>query len=269
MDLSALSLDGELRRRLEGALVRLSHAYILSGPPGSGTEALAGHLAAAYVCAAPGDRPCGRCPGCRKAKGDIHPDIIRLTIPEGKRSITVEQVRRLRADAYIRPNEAARKVFLIQEAQAMNDSAQNALLKVLEDGPAYLAFLLVTEHPQQLLPTIRSRCEILSLAPRPGGAGAEGSEELAELARELAALLTAGDELALAEHAVGLEQRKWEKDGLLAFLDRVEGALRERLPDDPRRVLPLMERLNEVRRAVSFNVGTGHLLGWLAAGATR
>lgn len=266
MKLSDLPVGEGVRRRLEAATSRLSHAYIISGPPGSGKHALADYLAAAYVCSGTGERPCGSCPDCRKAKGRIHPDVIRLTIPEGKRSILVEQVRALRSDAYIRPNEARRKVLLIEDAQAMNESAQNALLKVLEDGPGYLSFLLLSENPQQLLPTIRSRCEILSLAPsEEERSGPDG--ELRQTAEELTALLTGADELALMEYMAGLENRKWDKDTLLALLDGVEAALRTRLPACPGQTLPVLERLRQVRQAAQFNVGSGHLLGWLAAGS--
>ena len=267
MELSNLDLGEGVRRRLEKSLSRLSHAYIISGPPGSAANALADLLAAAFVCSGQGDRPCGVCPGCRKAKGNIHPDIIRLTALEGKRNITVEQVRRLRADAYVRPNEAQRKVFLIQDAQDMNDSAQNALLKVLEDGPDYLAFLLLVENSQQLLPTIRSRCETLSLVPQPGEDRPEPDEELRQTAAELAGLLIKGEERALVEFTVGLESKKWDQDTLLALLDEVEAALHGELLRDPARVLPLMERLKQIRQAVPFHVGAGHLFGWLAAGS--
>lgn len=264
IDLSDLPVGEGVRRRLLAATGRLSHAYIISGPPGSGKRALADRLAAAYVCSGTGERPCGVCSCCRKAKGGIHPDIIRLTVPEGKRSILVEQVRQLRADAYVRPNEAERKVFLIEAAQAMNDSAQNALLKVLEDGPAYLSFLLLAEHPQQLLPTIRSRCEVLSLVGSDGDAP-EPDEKLRNAAEKFAALLTGGDELALAEYAVELETQKWDKEDLPVFLEAVEEMLRAGLPAQPRQMLPLLERLRQARLAVPFHVGTGHLLGWLAA----
>lgn len=266
MDLSDLPVGEGVRRRLMAALGRLSHAYIISGPPGSPVEELAQRLAAAYVCTGEGDRPCGLCSGCRKARGGIHPDIIRLTLPEGKRNITVEQVRQLHADAYVRPNEASRKVFLIENAQAMNDSAQNALLKVLEDGPDYLAFLLLAEHPQQLLPTIRSRCESLSLLPRPGEDAPAPDEELLASAEKLAALLTAGEERALTEYTAGLESKKWDQETLSAFLDAVEAALVSALERDPARTLALLEHLRQIRRAVPFHVGAGHLFGWLAAG---
>lgn len=265
MDLFDLPMTDGVRRRLQTATERLSHAYIISAPPGSGKGALAERLAAAYLCSGPGGKPCGSCPNCRKVKGNIHPDLIRLSIPEGKRSILVEQVRALRTDAYIRPNEAARKVFLIEDAQAMNESAQNALLKVLEDGPDYLAFLLLTGDSRQLLPTIRSRCEVLSLVPPEEEAPAP-NEELRQTAEKLAELLTGKDELALVEYTVGLENKKWDKNTLLELLDAVEAALCARLAAQPGRTLPLLERLKQVRQAALYNVGAGHLLGWLAAG---
>ena len=77
------------------------------------------------------------------------------------------QIRALRADAYIRPNEAGRKVYLLERAHTMNPSAQNAMLKLLEEGPPYAAFLLLTENAAALLPTVRSRCETLTLSPVP------------------------------------------------------------------------------------------------------
>lgn len=265
MNLSDLPIGEGVRRRLEAATSRLSHAYVISGPPGSGKRAFADRLAAAYVCSGAGEKPCGICANCRKAKGNIHPDIIRLTIPEGKRSILVEQIRTLRADAYVRPNEAARKVFLIEDAQAMNESAQNALLKVLEDGPGYLSFLLLTENAQQLLPTICSRCETLSLTCSEDTSAPD--EELRQMARELADLLMDGNELVRMEYIVGLENKKWEKDDLLTYFDAVEAALHTQLLTRPGTVLPLLERLKQVRLAVPFHVGTGHLFGWLAAGS--
>lgn len=266
MNLSDLPIGEGVRRRLAAATGRLSHAYIISGPPGSGKHALADRLAAAYVCSGTGEKPCGGCSGCRKARGGIHPDIIRITRPEGKQNILVEQVRGLRADAYIRPNEAERKVFLIEDAQSMNESAQNALLKVLEDGPGYLSFLLLTESLQQLLPTIRSRCEVLSLVCLDEDTP-EANEELRQMAEEFAALLTDGEEIALMEYTVGLENKKWDREDLLAFFDAVEAALHPQLLVRPGQVLPLLERLRQVRLAVPFHVGTGHLLGWLAAGS--
>ena len=163
LDLSALAGNPGLKRLLGGGL-GLSHAYIIGGPAGSGRKTLALLLAQAMLCSGEGDRlPCGRCPHCRKAAGGIHPDLSRLGA-DG-RDIRVDQVRAMRADAYIRPNEAERKVYLVENAQTMNASAQNALLKLLEEGPAYASFLLVTDQAGALLDTVRSRCVELNLSP--------------------------------------------------------------------------------------------------------
>ena len=166
MNLTRLAGNAPLKRQLELETARrgLSHAYILSGPAGSGKRTLAGLLAAALVCDRRGGAlPCLSCAGCRKAEGGIHPDIVRVG-DDGK-DISVAQVRALRADAYIRPNEAERKVYILENAQTMNASAQNAMLKLLEEGPAYAAFLLLTDNAAALLPTVRSRCEHLPLSP--------------------------------------------------------------------------------------------------------
>lgn len=265
MELSHIPVADKVRARLENVLGRLSHAYIISGPSEHAVDSLAQQLAAAYICTGSGDRPCGVCSNCRKAKGKIHPDIIEVSVPEDKRIISVEQIRQVRAEAYIKPNEAERKVFIIRDAQAMNANAQNALLKVLEDGPGYLAFLLLTENPEQLLPTIRSRCESLNLATLPGEEASALGDDLRSAALQLAELLLHGEERQLIEFTVGLEQKKWDRDTLLAFFDAVEEALRQKLLSEPKHVLAILERLKQVRPAALFNVGTGHLLGLLAA----
>lgn len=266
MDLSCLHIGDGVRRRLEAAVGRLSHAYIIEGPVKETVHALADQLARAYVCSSDGNKPCGVCSNCRKAAGSIHPDIIRVSLLEDKREIVVGQVRQLRSEAYIRPNEADRKVFLIEDAQAMNENAQNALLKVLEDGPPYLSFLLLTENAQQLLTTIRSRCETLSLTTHSEVDSGPVNEELQKTAVKLAGLLLEDDEFALVELTTALEVKKPDKDTLLALFDLVEQSLQAQLTVQPRKVMPLIEHLRRVRQAVPFNVGTGHLLGWLAAG---
>ena len=124
----------------EPAASRLSHAYILSGPAGAARRAAADRLAMSYVCTGE-NPPCGVCSGCRKAAAGIHPDIVR--VGEDGKDVNVAAVRALRSDAYILPNEAPRKVYQIENAGSMNASAQNAMLKLLEDGPPYAAFLLI------------------------------------------------------------------------------------------------------------------------------
>lgn len=209
-----------------------------------------------------GRAPLRRLPGVQKAAAGIHPDIITVAPAEGKREITVDAVRALRADAYIRPNEAARKVYVVSDAAAMNASAQNALLKVLEEGPAYAAFLLLCENPGAVLPTIRSRCEGLALTP-PGTAE---DEDPGDDARELAGLLLSGTESALMERCISLE--KLTRDELSDLLERTRAQLHRTLTGDLSRgrdILPLIALLGELRQQCDFNVGGGHLLGQLCA----
>jgi DNA polymerase-3 subunit delta' len=121
----------------------------------------------AMICQGPGDKPCLRCAHCEKARRGIHPDIVLYDREDQTRTIYVDQIRALRDDAVIMPNEARRKVYIIRHAGSMNVSAQNALLKVLEEPPGGAAFILTAETPEQLLPTVRSRCA--QCRPRPSG----------------------------------------------------------------------------------------------------
>jgi DNA polymerase-3 subunit delta' len=95
-----------------------------------------------------------------------HPDFITVDDPE-KKTVPVELIRQARADMYIQPNEGQRKIYLFPRAQDMGIPGQNALLKVLEEPPAYGVFLLLADNPQKLLTTVRSRCVELSLSPLP------------------------------------------------------------------------------------------------------
>ena len=267
MNLTGLAGNSPLKRQLELETARrgLSHAYILSGPAGSGRRTLAGLLAAALVCArGDGEAPCLSCPNCRKALAGIHPDVVRAG-GEGD-ELTVARIRALRADAYIRPNEAGRKVYVLENAQTMNDSAQNAMLKLLEEGPGYAAFLLLTDNAAARLPTVRRRCEELSLSPVTQGEAEEwlagrfpdkspaeradaarrcegllgravdllegraaGEERAVDAALELVRRLAGRDELALAEFCAGLERDKWDRDSLGAMLDEAVHLLRDAL----------------------------------------
>lgn len=142
---------------------KLAHFYLISGPAGSGKGILADLLAAAMLCRET-DAPCGVCNSCRKVFSRLHPDDITIDDPE-KKTVSVDLIRRARADIYIRPNEGARKIYRFPRAQDMGIPGQNALLKVLEEPPEYGVFLLLTDNPAKLLPTIRSRCVELKLRP--------------------------------------------------------------------------------------------------------
>ena len=143
---------------------RIPHAILLEGEKGTGRHTLMRFLSRAAVCI--GDNPpCGDCRGCHLAEIGTHPDIS-VTAPEdGKKNITVTQIRALRTEAYVKPHMAARRVFVIDRADSMNEQAQNALLKVLEEPPGNIIFILIAESAAALLDTIISRCTVLSLVP--------------------------------------------------------------------------------------------------------
>ena len=143
----------------------ISHFYLISGPAGSGRHTLAKLLAAAILCREP-EAPCLQCRVCRKVLDGNHPDFITVDDPE-KKTVPVDLIRQARADIFVRPNESEHKIYLFPRAQDMGLPGQNALLKVLEEPPEYGVFLLITDNPERLLPTVRSRCVELALKPLP------------------------------------------------------------------------------------------------------
>lgn len=156
-----------LRARLE-ANIRvhaLAHAYLIEGAEGSGRRTLATALCAALACeASEHSLPCGRCAACRKVLEGKSPDVIRITCG-GKTSIGVDDVRFLRADVLVPPNDLENKIYIIEEADKMTTQAQNALLLTLEEPPPYVLFLLLCESATGMLDTIRSRAPLLRLEP--------------------------------------------------------------------------------------------------------
>lgn len=165
MGFDSLFGNARLKENLRSAINKghISHFYVISGPAGSGKHTLARLLAAAILCRE-ADKPCCRCNACRKVLSGTHPDFITIDDPE-KKTVSVDLVRDARTDIYIRPNEAEHKIYLFPRAQDMGIPAQNALLKVLEEPPSYGVFLLLTDNPEKLLPTVRSRCTALTLDP--------------------------------------------------------------------------------------------------------
>lgn len=260
MGFEALLGNHRLKENLTASLSRgrASHFYLISGQLGSGRKTLAKLLSAALVCTGE-QKPCLSCSHCRKAMANSHPDIITIDDTE-KRYVPVELVRYARSDIYIQPNEANRKVYLFPRAQDMLPPAQNALLKVLEEPPAYGVFLLITDNPEKLLPTIRSRCTELSLTAleeselrhvlqekypqadagqitgairRSGGylgqamALLEESEDASQVTVSFLKAYAAMDGLALTRVLVPME--KWKRDMLIAELEQWQQALTDAL----------------------------------------
>ena len=154
-----------MREKLLGLVAqdRLPHACVLESGTAEERMALAKDLAKALVCKSGVNRPCNTCDACRKADGGNHPDILFVGPENGRKTISVETVRNMRDNAYVLPNEADRKVYIIDPADTMQDYAQNALLKILEEPPSYATFLLLCTTKASLLPTVLSRTAVYSL----------------------------------------------------------------------------------------------------------
>ena len=276
MPLSRLRGNHALKELLAPRLARgkLGHAYIVAGAEGSGKHTLASILSQAMVCGAEGEKPCGRCPDCKKALAGIHPDVITILPEEDKTAISVDQIRQMRADAYIRPNEAARKVYILEYCDRLRGEAQNAMLKLLEEGPAYACFLLLAENQGNLLVTVRSRCETLALVAEEQELTDEEREKSAYLARELMELWLAGNEAGLMARCAALEKDKnaLTQQQFAALTRSMTDYLTGLLPTAANRgkVVRGIRLLEEFRRKyLARNTGRFHLLGWLCAACTQ
>ena len=267
-------------RRIRDAARRgaLSHALLLTGR--GDLPGLARYAAAAYECASPDERPCGICPHCRKALRGVHPDIITVRDEEHK-FVSADVARQARSDAWIRPNEGARKVYVFPDCALLSAQDQNILLKVVEEGPPYAAFVFCAETASLALQTLRSRCVELKLQPvedAPRSVIAAQGEELCRRVMQ--------GRGAVAEMCARLEsgKKKMSREDLQELLSQCRETFAdalfllygyEREPNALAR--PLAERLGKRRIAAALDVftayyrdcntavGVGHVLGALAA----
>lgn len=203
-------------------------------------------------CTGSGDKPCGVCPNCHKILDASHPDVI--TVDSDKATVPISVIRDMQTDAYIRPNEGKKKIYLIPRGQDMQAPAQNALLKLLEEPPEYCVFLLMTDNAEKILTTVRSRATQLTLFPlsddllrsrltalhpdkdaveissaieKCGGyLGAaiqllnEGETQADQQAAAISAAFASGDELELLNALAPLE--KWSRPDFLQLLERLQ-----------------------------------------------
>ena len=269
--------------RLRAAASRgaLSHALIFSGA--GDRVAAARYAAAALECTAAGEKPCLTCAHCRKVMADIHPDVTFVRDPEHK-ELSADVVRAMRADTVIRPNEGARKIYVFEDCSAWNERGQNILLKTIEEGPPYCAFLFCAENSAALLQTIRSRCVEVKL----GEGGAEEAVVDREEAAALCRLIAEGGAAERAAFLVKLETAKRKRDELGALFESARlicadallslygassdaagaesetvRALAKRVPKA--KLVRVIELLDTYRRHCTYNVGAGVTLGGFAA----
>ncbi len=221
---------------------KLRHAYLLTGPAGVGRRTLALRLAQALNCpspTAPGV-PCGACRTCKQIEAGQNVDLMLVQAENEGGTLKVEQVREVQKFLALKPYSSPYKIVIFVRFQEANANAQNALLKTLEEAPAYALLLLTAENVEQLLPTIASRCEILRLRPLAAGLVTEFLQahqvdvERARLLAHLAggrpgyALRLAGDETTLAFRAEKLD----DLPRLLAAKRRERFAYAEKMSKD-------------------------------------
>ena len=252
----------------------ISHAVIVSGT--GDRIGAARYLAAAQLCQA-SEKPCMRCNICRKVMENIHPDVI--TVQDGERKeLTVDTVRELKQDVYIRPNEGSRKIYLFADCSQLNERDQNVLLKIVEDGPAYASFVFCAESAHDLLPTIRSRCVLMDLR----------EEDDILITDEVVALCRAiGSSKAgtLMQYMVSLENKKLKREELQALLQGAWQLTAEVLLQragkagqidcqagvealyslSDRQIQQITATLAQYAKECHYNVGVGHILGALLA----
>jgi DNA polymerase-3 subunit delta' len=143
----------------------LPHSLLFSGIQGIGKWTLAQHIAQALNCKAKDHDFCGTCLVCRRIAENSFPDVRNIT-PDGQ-FIKIDQMRELSREAFFKPFEGNRRVFIIDEAEKLRDEAANSILKTLEEPPETSILILITSRPNDLLPTIRSRCQNYRFAPLP------------------------------------------------------------------------------------------------------
>jgi len=146
------------------AMKKLSHAYIIHGEEGMGKKLIASSFAKTLQCEVGGTQACNKCKSCLQFDTNNHPDII--WVKHEKASIGVDDIRsQVNADIQIKPYNSRYKIYIIEDADKLTEQAQNALLKTMEEPPAYAILMLLTKSISMMLPTILSRSIVLNLKP--------------------------------------------------------------------------------------------------------
>ena len=162
MPWSLVGNEGAIRVLQAGLANGAAHAYILAGPSGTGRATAARQLAQALNCTG-AEPPCGACTACKRIAAGIHADVQTVSLDTdadgaARKSISVEQMREVEAAIALAPYEGRTRVAMVDPADEMSITAQNAFLKTLEEPPPHAVFVLIVQNDERLLETIRSRC---------------------------------------------------------------------------------------------------------------
>lgn len=203
---------------------KVSHAYILSGEEGMGKKTLADVFAMTLLCEEGGKEPCMQCHACKQVLSGNHPDLIYVT-HEKPASMGVDDIREQINDTImVRPYSSQYKIYIVDEAEKMTVQAQNALLKTIEEPPAYAVIMLLTTNPDAFLPTILSRCVQLKLKPLKDSVVKEYLEEklhVKDIQAEIYSAFARGN-LGKAIHLAQSEDFKMMYEEILTLLKEIK-----------------------------------------------
>ena len=258
---------------------RLSHAVLLDG--GSAAQRLeeARRITQMLVCSRSEQAPCGQCSQCLKAADGNHPDIFLYSGGTSVGSFKVDTVREIRRNATILPNEAAKKVFILEHAETMAAGAQNALLKILEEPPAYVNFILLCASHTQLLDTVLSRVSLYALRDDPEHLDAENTDQARQIAERILFAVAAHNEMDVMRETAAFEKDKELFRACCAQVASVAAdALKAKLADVPvsdaasrlamemprQTLYQLIRTANETVQYIAGNINGNLLLSWFS-----
>lgn len=273
--------DCEVCRQIESLITshRLPHAVVIESKNVDLAKAAANELAKACVCSSETTRPCGKCIHCAKAGEGIHPDIYTVKITDKKQAVGVGEIRTMISDCFVKPNEAVCKVYLIFDK--MTPEAQNALLKILEEPPQNVQFIIVTESSTVLLQTVLSRSTVFKIGDSDSTTAEIRNQKVEETAVEIASAIPKNIELPLLIAtgkllndkqltqkvlerlseilSIALEEKYFKSGKYPEYITELSRTLRKRS------LIKLLDTVAQAQKMLSQNCNMNLLVTWLCA----
>ena len=258
---------------------KLSHAVLLDGGTQQERLQIARDTARALVCSG-NEPPCGICAHCKKSASDMHPDIMLFSGGTTVGSFKIDTVREIRQAAVVMPNEAERKVFILENAESMGNGAQNALLKILEEPPKYVSFILTCASQTQLLPTILSRVSVYTLDAAAQADLSEHEQSARSAAEQLLLAASEQNEVSVLQTCAAFEKNKEAFRLCCAQLAQCASeALQNKIADVPAsstieqiaarmsraQLYQILHLANDTAQYIAGNINGNLLLSWFSA----